>query len=255
MTEGKKGLVLSGGGARGIAHLGVLKLLDEIGVKISAVSGTSAGAIIGAFYTAGYKPQEILEIARSRKFFGFSNLLFGKAGFFDMKPFETVYREYFPHNLIERLSIPLHIAATDIIRGEIRYYSSGDLSMALKASSSVPMVFQPVEYDGTILLDGGILNNFPLEPLVGKCERIIGVNVNSLSHKLEEIHMKDMLDRSFHFALSAQLREKADKCNVFIEPPDMSRFGMFDLGRMDEVFSFSYEYASGIKDYILKGLE
>jgi len=243
MQMKKTGLVLSGGGVRGLAHLGILKVLDEQGIKFSAISGTSAGAIVGAFYSAGFKPDEILDIFRKTKFFGFSNLLFGKAGLFDMKTFESVYHTYFPGNRIEDLPIPLHITATDIVKGELCYFSSGNLAKALMASSCVPLVFQPVAHNDSIYLDGGILNNFPIEPLEGISDQIIGLHVNSISSKLDEIHMKDMLDRSFQLALRGQFNSKSARCSITFEPPGMSRFGLFDLSLADEIFDFSYQYA------------
>lgn len=244
------GLVLSGGGVRGIAHLGVIKLLEELNVQISAISGTSAGAIVGAFIADGYRSDAILEIVKSRKFFGFSNLLFGKPGIFNMDGFEQVYNEYFPHNKLESLKIPLHIATTDMIKGESRYFSEGDLSLLLRATSCVPLVFQPIKYNGKVLMDGGILNNFPTEPLLGRMDMIIGVHVNSLSEKMEELHMKDLLDRSFHIAVRGTLRHKATDCAVFIEPPEMSRFGMFDFTRADEIFTFAYHHAAKYRNQI-----
>lgn len=246
----KIGLVLSGGGVRGMAHLGVLKALDELGVEISAISGTSAGAIVGAFYSAGYKPEEILNIAKTQKFFGFSNLLFGKAGLFNMQAFESVYKNYFPHNSIEKLNIPMTITATDIVKGEIHYFSKGDLSKALLASSCVPLVFEPVKIENTIMMDGGILNNFPVEPLLSKCDLIIGVNVNAISQNFEQIHMKDMLDRSFHIAMKGAIQEKVKYCNIFIEPENMSRFGMFDLSKIDEIYSEGYNCAKRLSNDI-----
>jgi len=232
----KIGLVLSGGGARGVAHLGVLKALDELGVQVSAISGTSAGAIVGAFYSAGYKPEEILNIAKTQKFFGFSNLLFGKAGLFNMEAFDSVYHTYFPHNKVEQLGIAMTIAATDIVKGEICYFSKGDLSKALLASSCVPLVFEPITVGDAIMMDGGILNNFPVEPLLSTCDKIIGVNVNAISQNFDQIHMKDMLDRSFHIAMNGAIQEKIKYCDVFIEPENMSRFGMFDLSKLDEIY-------------------
>lgn len=237
------GLVLSGGGVRGMAHLGVLKALDEAGVKVSKLSGSSAGAIVAAFYSAGYQAEEILKIAKSQKFFGFSNLLFGKAGLFNMGTFETVYKQYFKDDLIEKLRIPLTITGTDIIKGETHYFNRGSLSQALLASSCVPLVFEPVKIDGTLMMDGGILNNFPIEPLLGTCDQIIGVHVNALSEKFDHIHMKDMLDRSFHIALKGNLQEKIKHCTLFIEPKEMSRFGMFDLSKIDEIFEAGYACA------------
>lgn len=249
------GLVLSGGGIRGIGHIGVLKALGEMGVSVNRISGTSAGAIVGAFYSFGIAPDEIFQIAKNRKFFGFSNLLFGKAGLFDMNTFKQMYSDCFPHNRLEDMPVPLTIASTDIVKGKIRYFDSGPLDTALMASSCVPLVFQPVEYEETIYLDGGILNNFPLEPLRERCDKMIGVHVNSLSHNLKEIHMKDMLDRSFHFALSSDVSAKSELCDVFIEPPNMSRFGMFDMKYIDEIYHVCYEYTHSVKDEIKRGLD
>jgi NTE family protein len=239
----KIGLVLSGGGARGIAHLGVLKALDELGVTISHISGTSAGAIVGAFYSAGYKPEEILNISKTQKFFGYSNFLFGKAGLFNMDTFEAVYKTYFTRNLIEELPIPMTITATDIVKGEIHYFTHGDLSKALMASSCVPLVFEPVRVENTIMIDGGILNNFPIEPLLPITDKIIGVNVNAISQNFDQIHMKDMLDRGFHIAMKGAIMDKIKYCDVFIEPENMSRFGMFDLSKLDEIFTEGYNCA------------
>lgn len=248
------GLVLSGGGARGIGHLGFLQAIDEMSITIDSISGTSAGAIIGAFYAEGYKPLEILKMAKETTLFGFSNFLIGKAGLFDIKSLGVMFNKYLGHNSIERLKIPLTITATNIIKGEVRYFNAGDLSMALMSSSCVPLVFQPVKHENTYYLDGGILNNFPIEPLKDNCDKIIGVHVNSLSKKIEQIHMKDMLDRSFHFALNKDVIEKSLLCDVFIEPPEMSRFGMFDMNNAQELFDVVYQYTMSKKVEIKRDL-
>lgn len=242
-SKGKSiGLVLSGGGARGIAHLGVLKALNEFGVRPSILSGTSAGAIAAAFYANGFSIEEILSIIKKGHFFSFSNLLFEKPGVFSMKGFEQIYAKYFPENTFESLQIPLHVAATDLLKGQITYFSGGNLSQALMASSCIPVVFQPVQYNSTYYVDGGVLDNFPVEPLLGKCDIIIGSYVNSIKEELSEIHMNDVLDRSFHLALSNSVRNKIKLCNVFLEPPDMSQFGILDLKKIDAIFEYGYNY-------------
>jgi len=246
------GLVLSGGGARGLAHLGVLKALEESGIKPSIISGTSAGALIGALYAAGKTPDEILTIATNTNLFSFSALQFGKSGVFSMKTIEETILKYIPINTFESLSIPLHVTATDIINGQQMHYHTGILSKPLLGSACVPLVFQPIEYDGNLLLDGGILDNFPVEQLLGKCDHIIGVNVNSISKKTKHIQMKDMLDRSFHYAISHLVYSKVHLCNVFIDPPEMSRFGMFDMSNAIEIMEYGYEYAIGLKEEIEK---
>ena len=127
----KIGLVLSGGGVRGIAHLGVIKALEEIDITPSIISGTSAGAIVAAFYSAGYSPDEIIDILVNSKIFGYSNLQLKKSGLFTMQAFEKIYLKHFKANLIEKLPIPICIAATDIIKGKTKFFTEGNLSKAL----------------------------------------------------------------------------------------------------------------------------
>jgi NTE family protein len=250
-TDGAKiGLVLSGGGARCAAHLGVLQALEEFGIKPSVISGTSAGAIAGAFYAAGYPAKEILDIIQKGHFFSFSNLLIRKQGFFSMNGFENIYKQYFPNNSFSDLQFPLYVAATDILKGELVYFSSGNLSQSLLASSCIPIVFQPVSYQNTLFVDGGVMNNFPVEPLKNKCDIIIGVHVNSIQKEINEIHMNDIIDRSFHLAMSNSMQNKIDQCDVYIEPPDMSQFSIFDLSKSQEIYEYGYRYALSFENSI-----
>jgi len=251
----KIGIVLSGGGARGIAHLGILKALEEFGIKPSVISGTSAGAIAGAFYAGGYSLNEIKSIVENGDFFNISNVLIKKQGFFNMKGFEKMYHQYFPNNSFDDLQIPLHVAATDILKGESVYFSSGNLSQALMASSCIPVVFQPLQFNDSYYVDGGVLNNFPIEPLLNTCEIIIGSHVNSIKKEVNEIHMKDIIDRSFHLALSSSVKDKTNHCHLFIEPPNMSRYSIFDVKKSDEIFNYGYSYTLTLEKEILKLVE
>lgn len=255
MVMKKVGIVFSGGGIRGIAHLGVMKALLNYDLKIHAMSGSSAGAMVAAFISSAYSPDEIKEIIKTNSFFGYKHILWGKAGLFDMGLFDEAFKKYFPHNKIEQLPIPIHIAATDIINGNCFMIDKGDLSIALQASSCVPLVFQPINYLGKTLVDGAITNNLPLEPLLQTCDAIIGIHVNSMSKKIDEIHMKDMLDRSFHLALSQSVYAKSHQCQLFIEPPNMSRFGMFDMETIDEIFDSAYNYTLSIEAEIKKFMD
>jgi NTE family protein len=169
-----------------------------------------------------------------------------------MKGFEKIYDQYFPSNSFSDLDIPLIVSATDILKGEIVYFSSGNLSKSLMASSCIPMVFQPVNYNGTYYVDGGILDNFPIEPLLNQCEIIIGIHVNSIKKEVNEIQLNKILDRSFHLALNNSVKTKIEKCNLFIEPPDMSQFGIFDLERAKEIFDYGYNYGLSIESEVKK---
>lgn len=249
--EQKIGIVLSGGGARGIAHLGVLKALEEMGIKPSIISGTSAGAIAGAFYAGGYSIVDIKKIIEQADFFNLTNILIKKQGLFAMKGFEKLYQTHFPNNQFSDLQIPLIIAATDISKGEIVYFSSGNLAQPLMASCCIPFVFQPLYFNDSYFVDGGVLNNFPIEPLIGKCDIIIGSHVNSIKPEVGEIHMKDIIDRSFHLAMNTTVKSKINSCDVFIEPPNMSQFGLFDVKKSNEIFEYGYAYTQTLKEKIL----
>lgn len=253
MSNNKRrvGIALSGGGARGIAHLGILKVLEENQIKPDVISGTSAGSMIGAFYSGGYEVEEIIDIVKNNDFFGLSNILFRKQGIFDMKNFEKLFLKYFPENNFSSLNIPLFVTATDIINGHTVYFSDGELSKALMASSCIPVVFQPIIYRGMTLVDGGVLNNFPIEPLQKECDVLIGSHVNSMSTQLQHIHMKDMMDRSFHLAMSVSTQDKIQLCDLFFEPPEMSRFSIFDMKKAEEIFNFSYQFAKTKQNDIL----
>lgn len=244
------GIVLSGGGARGIAHLGILKALEELGIQPSIISGTSAGAIVGAFYAKGFSAEEILSIIKNGHFFNFSNLNIVKRGLFSMKGFEDIYQTYFKTNSFDDLNIPLYIAATDILKGEINYFSDGELTTSLLASSCIPVLFQPIHYRGTHYVDGGVLNNFPIEPLLDKCHKIIGINVNSISKEKHEIPTKNVLDRSFHLALNSANSHKFTLCDLYIEPPKMSQFGLLDLDKIDKIYTYGYKYGLSLEKEI-----
>lgn len=110
------------------------------------------------------------------------------------------------------------------------------------ASSCIPMVYEPVKYDNSLYLDGGLLDNFPVNVIKYKCEILIGSYMNNLSTKHEHLHMKDMMDRSFHMALSSSMEEKSRLCDLYIAPNDMSRFGMFDTSKIDDIVDFTYHY-------------
>ena len=225
--------------------------MEEIGIKPSIISGTSAGAIAGAFYAGGYAIDDIKKIIEQADFFNLTSILLNKQGLFAMKGFEKLYKTHFPNNQFSDLQIPLVIAATNISKGELVYFSSGNLTQPLMASCCIPFMFQPLYLNGSYFVDGGVLNNFPVEPLVGKCDVIIGSHVNSIKPEVGEINMKDIIDRSFHLAMNTTVKSKINTCDVFIEPPNMSQFGLFDVKRSNEIFEYGYAYAQSLKEKIL----
>ena len=250
----KIGLVLSGGGARGFAHLGLLKLMDELKIKISAISGVSAGAIFGALYASGKTPDEIIALAKNNSYFGFSNFLWRKEGLFSFEAIRKALKENIPEDSFESLKIPLFVNATDILHNKTLFFSTGKLIQRLIASASVPVIFEPVPAEDTKLVDGGLLNNFPIEPLVSICDKIIGSHVNKLSN-ITDINFKfskaAMIERSFHMAVANSVYSKLHLCDLFVEP-HLADFGLFRTKDIDQIVEIGYKAASQQKDKIIR---
>ncbi len=248
------GYVLSGGGARGIAHLGVLKLLEETGIQPNAIAGTSSGAIAGALYASGKSPEEILELFKRNHLFGWSNIAWRKDGFFSMDVLRKLLHEAIGQEHFDGLKIKLFVAATDLIKGRSVIFSTGNLVEAIVASASVPVVFEPVKYDDMLLVDGGILNNFPAEPLKDSCDVIIGSYVNKIEKGIPNhsfLKTKNILDRCFHLAIANSAYLKVNDCDVFIEVP-LHGFDMFDVKQADKIFETGYQTALQHKEKLLE---
>lgn len=154
------GLILSGGAARGFAHIGLLRVLERAGIEADVISGTSMGAILGAFYANGYSAEEIYDLARSVSWRDIIDFSFG-SGLFKGQKLHKFLAQHLPETF-EELEKPLVISTTDIETGEEVFIYRGDLITALRASSCFPGAFEPVFFNGRTLADGGIVNNIPV---------------------------------------------------------------------------------------------
>lgn len=160
----KLGLALESGGARGLAHIGVLKAFDDAGIAPDVITGTSMGAVIGAFSAAGYTAAEIEDIALGfdmRSLLGLADIAIGKSGMLNGDRVEAFLREYLPPTF-EELRIPFGCVATDLARGTAMRFSSGDLVQALRASVSVPLIFLPLRVGDALYIDGFITDPLPV---------------------------------------------------------------------------------------------
>jgi len=162
MARKKIGLALSGGAARGFAHLGVLKVLREHGVPIDFIAGTSAGSIAGGALASGLSIEEIIEMGRKIGWFSMTGFSFSPMGLLSNAALGAFVERHFPVRKFEDLPIPFAAVACDLETGEeVVLKNSGDLATAIRASCAIPGVFVPVNYDGRKLIDGGVVSPVP----------------------------------------------------------------------------------------------
>lgn len=235
------GIVLSGGGIRGIAHLGVLKAFSNVGVQFCQISGTSAGAIAGAFFAAGIDPEEGLKIFNKTKLWHFIRPAFGSLGLINIEMTATILREYFPVDAIEKLSVPLTIAAVNFSQGKLVYFKEGPLIRAIQASACIPGIFKPIVIDEEMYVDGGILNNFPVEPLVGECDFIIGSSCNHLNPVKSVSGITKLIGRAATMSINHDFERKATLCDVLIDPIGLGEISTFDMKQSETIYWLAYE--------------
>jgi NTE family protein len=176
------------------------------------------------------------------KFFKILSFSAKFTGLLRMESTEKAYRQFLPEDSFEHLAIPLHVCATDLDRGESVYFSQGELIRPLQASSCIPFLFSPVLIGDKYYVDGGILNNLPVEPLIGQCDYIIGVHANAVT-ELKVSSLRDVLERTFLLAVNANIERRKPLCQLFIEPPKMGTYKVFDVAKANEMFEIGYEYA------------
>lgn len=242
------GLVLSGGGSKGIAHAGAIKFLEEQNIRPHRIAGTSAGAIVGAMYAWGKTPDEILEFFKSVYLFQWRHFTFKKAGLIDSESFKDYFHAIFKDASLAELTIPTQITATDMVRGRLKIFESETkISDALLASSAFPGIISPFEINGDLYSDGGILNHFPTDILQGQCENIIGVYVSPI----QKIEAKDLnsiravTTRAFDILSANSDMQKFNICEWVIEPKQLSIYSTFEMNKakMDAIFKIGYEAA------------
>ncbi|NOT38647.1 MAG: patatin-like phospholipase family protein [Saprospiraceae bacterium] len=241
----KIGLCLSGGGARGAFHIGVLQALDEFNIVPTLVSGTSAGALTGSLYCAGVKPAELLKISTSTKWYHFIGPHVPNNGLVDFKFLQQLLNKYIPHNSFEKLKIPFIATATNLQTGFLEYFSSGPIYEPVIASCAVPIVFKPVIINGMKYLDGGITMNLPAQILRQDCDYIIGSNLiphNSLKAEVLNSY-NSILTRVLEINLFNNIKQQLPFVDLLIESEAISEFSRFDLNNAEKLFKLGHKTA------------
>lgn len=279
-SDTKIGLTLSGGGAKGLAHIGILKAIDSAGLKIDYITGTSMGSIIGSLYAIGYSADSIEAIARSMDW----GLLLSNSPYlreitieekfeFNRYAAELPYENggiKFPTGIIEgeelwlklkelygpvynikdfnQFSIPFACIGTDLIKGEPVVLRNGEISKAVRSSMAIPSVFSPVSMDSLLLVDGGVVRNFPVRDAQAMgANYLIGVNLSNPNVELE--NMKSIFDVLLQIAFfndNKDVVEEIALCDLYIQP-DLQEFSTGDFAKGNAIVDLGI--AEGMKWY------
>lgn len=273
----KIALVLSGGGAKGLAHIGVIKVLEEAGIKPDIITGTSMGSIVGALYAAGYSFEEMAEINKNADWELLltddvqlvkvamdekretNKYLFEipirdhrinlPAGLIEGQHLEAYFSELFwpltSQQNFNEFPIPFHCMSVDMVSGKTIEHQSGDLVKSIRASMSIPTVFSPMQMDSMLLVDGGVTRNFPVQEAIDMgADIIIGVYVGYQ----EDVDMKDLssmtdiLQRSIALAGIVDAKAQNEKCNILIVPA-IDEYGFADFTKGEIIQQLGEESA------------
>lgn len=267
-SDKKIGLVLSGGGAKGLAHIGALKVIEEAGVKIDYIGGTSMGAIIGALYASGYSADQLDSMFRATNFSKLiqDNLPRSAKTFYEKEdseryaltlPFDgfkvsvppaysggqNIYNEmvrllYHVKDVkdFSKLPIPFVCIATDIETGNEVVFNSGYLPEVIMASGTFPSLFEPVTIDGKVLIDGGVVNNYPIEKVRDMgADIIIGVDVqHGLSNRESLLSATEILLQINNFQGVADMVEKVEDTDIYIKP-EIEKYTVIEFNKANEI--------------------
>lgn len=235
------GISLSGGGAKGFAHLGVLQALNEHNLFPEIISGTSAGAFAGVLYADGNSPEECINLFKKKKFGRFAKLTVPGGGFFNTTPFNDFLKHHLKAKTFEDLKVDLHVVTTNIEDGKIKVFNSGSLIEPVVASCAVPIVFKPVQIDNKHYVDGGLVKKFPVSIIRKKCEKIIGVNVSPAVASEYKNSINYVAERSFSSISNSNVYSDSKLCDYLLESEKLSKYAMFDLKHIEEIFELGYE--------------
>ena len=239
----KFGIALSGGGARGIVHLGVLEALHKYGIRPEIISGASMGALIGVFYAAGFEPLQILDLVKSNKMVKMFKWQVPSGGLIDLKKVLSLLEDNIETDDFSSLKKPFYCSVVNLNSGHSEIKNEGKLFQWVLASASIPIIFEPQIIDGITYVDGGLLNNLPVDSIRDQCRILIGVHVNHNGTEDNISGIKAIAERTFRLVMSQNVRESLAKCDFVIDPPETRKYNTFDFKKADEIFKIGFEEA------------
>ena len=245
----KIGLALGSGGAKGFAHLGALKAMEENGIEFDVVAGTSIGSVVGAFYCAGYSSTDVMELLRRIDFLEVKNFLMFNMDNFNM--FKVIDREIGSLN-IEDLKKPFKAVATELETGKEHVFSSGSVAKALCASSSIPPVFKPTVIDGVRYVDGAFTNSIPAD-LVKEmgADYIVGIDLSTRESKASVLKK---LFPTYKSSVKEPWKKGYEYSDTMLHP-DLNNFTSFQFWNGNEMYEIGYRHALSFAPKIKEDIE
>lgn len=242
------GVILGSGGVRGLAHIGVLRALEEDGVDIDIIHGSSAGAIIGGLYAAGHSVDEIMELVdefNAYKFIDFTNI---GGGILKGRKARVFLEKHIGDASFNDLDVAFGVNALDLNAGEVRFLDEGDVVDAVHASMAIPGVFRPVKRDGAYLLDAGYVDPIPATNLPS-CDEVYVVDVTPEYDEIDdETRFHDVVQSFFGFVQQSfrddhlqTLREDQDDAAIHHIEPDTSAWSILSFSELKDVIERGYE--------------
>ncbi|MEZ5066535.1 MAG: patatin-like phospholipase family protein [bacterium] len=252
------GLALSGGVAKVIAHVGVIRAFVEAGVPIDAIAATSGGSIIGAYYAAGVSIEEMEDLAAEISWKKLTRVRIPRLGLLSNERIVDLIENRLGKIRFEDLNIPLAVVAADLTTGRKAVFTEGEIALPIRASCSIPQLFSPVDIDGHLVADGGLVEYLPVETLrdVLGCDFRIGINLGGVRnwHMRDPKNMLEVALRVIGFVSQRNARASEEAAHTVVRP-NLSEFGPYDLHRADELVRTGYEFGRRAAPEILASLD
>ena len=234
-------LTLSGGAARGAFHLGFIQALQENGVAIKAISGTSAGALVGGAISCGISPKDALEVFKSKEFKKIFKFSWLNKGVFEIDLKSKVLDNLFLFDDLSQTKIPFFVCVTDFDNQQVLHLNRGDAKKLICASCAMVPLFKPITYNSIVMADGGLLDLMPVDPLKQFGYKILGINVMP-SLKPKKYNFKSITLRMIEIIMSTNIQNNIEKCDWHIAPKEILKLKMFSFKGLQKGFDLGYKY-------------
>lgn len=242
------GVALSGGGARGFAHIGLFMALEKFGLRPDIISGVSSGSIAAVLYASGLTPKEMTEcFAALTHLSNYMDITVPRGGFFRLTKFGKIIGNALPVRNLEELKIPTIVCATDLENANSVGWAKGEIIPRVLASCSIPVIFQPIKINGVHYVDGGVLRNLPAWAIRDRCKILIGSNCSPLNrHYKYKASLIDTTLRSFQMMMKANVLQDLNLCDYVVQNPELAEFSTFDVAKMHRIIESGYDTACRI---------